>query len=364
MAAPRVVAVVTGSRADLGLLLPVMRAVDAHSGLSLHTIVTGQHLLQGTASDVTDAGLTIDAQLPMQQPGHATRIDDVAALGRGITALAARLQNVSPTFVLVLGDRIEAFAAAAAGSVAGIRIAHMHGGDRAQGVADEAMRHAITKLAHLHLPATAQSAERIMAMGEPTERVHIVGSPAIDDIAAIPPADDADAPDVIVMHHPIGDDIAIEQQRMARILAALADTGLPHMVMSPNHDAGHLGIRAAITDAGIDAVEHLPRARFIALLKRAQLIVGNSSAGLIEAAACGTACVNVGSRQAGREMPGHVVCCDNDPSSLDDALRSALDMDVGTLEHPYGQGDTGRRTAELLANIDLAAIPIAKRNAY
>src|SRR5881394_2962134 len=174
MSGSRTVAVVTGSRAEFGLLRPVMKAIAGHPALNLRVIVTGSHLLSPaeTINDVK-ADFAIDATVAMQSivNGQASeppsgRLSDSASLGRGISGLAEVFSRLSPDVVVVLGDRIEAFAAAAAASVGGIRVAHIHGGDRAEGIADEAMRHAITKLAHLHLAATELSARRIVLMGE------------------------------------------------------------------------------------------------------------------------------------------------------------------------------------------------------
>ncbi|MFW6337128.1 MAG: UDP-N-acetylglucosamine 2-epimerase, partial [Phycisphaeraceae bacterium] len=230
------------------------------------------------------------------------------------------------------------------------------------GVADEAMRHAITKLAHLHLPATAQSRRRILRMGEPAQTVHRVGSPAIDALRSVEPA--ADAPELIVLHHPVGDEDETEGRRMRAILDATA--GRSRIVLHPNHDPGRAGIMHALRSADVQSVEHLPRTRFLSLLKGAKAIVGNSSAGLIEAAALRTPCVNLGQRQAGREAPGHVVHCndDADPAAIAAAIDRALQLDPRRLRHPYGRGDTGARVAELLANLPLTDLPLRKRNTY
>ena len=145
----------------------------------------------------------------MQVPGESGRLADARALGRGIAVLADILATISPDIVLVLGDRIEAFAAASAAAIGGIRVAHIHGGDRAEGVADESMRHAITKLAHVHFPASAESAQRILSLGEQPATIHLVGSPSVDGLAAMPALGDArygelGAPEFVFLMHPCG----------------------------------------------------------------------------------------------------------------------------------------------------------------
>lgn len=362
MAEQRTIAVVTGTRAEFGLLEPVMRAVAEHDRLQLRTVVTGTHLLTASKRDIESAGYRIDAEVEMQRAGETGRRADAAALGRGVAGMASVLGEFKPDFVVVLGDRIEAFAAASAASVAGVRVAHLHGGDRAEGVADEAMRHAITKLAHLHLPATAQSRRRIVRMGEPALTVHRVGSPAVDALRGVKPA--ADAPELIVLHHPVGDAPEAELRRMRAILDATA--GHRRVVLHPNHDAGREGVMQAIEHAGVEAVEHLPRSRFLSLLKGSRAIVGNSSAGLIEAAALRVPCVNLGPRQSGREAPGHVVHCndDADPAAIAAAIAQALRLDLRRFRHPYGDGRTGPRVAEILASVSLDELPLRKRNTY
>jgi UDP-hydrolysing UDP-N-acetyl-D-glucosamine 2-epimerase len=364
MANPRTIAVVTGTRAEFGLLASVMRAIADQPTLQLRTVVTGTHLTAGTWQDVRDAGFTIDAKVPMQRRGDPGRAADVAALGRGVTGLGEAFGELKPDVVLVLGDRIEALAGACAASVGGLLVAHVHGGDRAEGVADEAMRHAITKLAHLHFPATTQSRRRIIRMGEDPARVFNHGSPAIDALRDVQPdTDSPDAPELIVLQHPIDAGDPQESRWMRDTLAATR--GYARLVLMPNHDPGRGGIARAIEQhAGKEAVEHLPRPRFLSLLAGAKAIVGNSSAGLIEAAALRVPCVNVGPRQAGREKPGNVVDCDYGKAHVAAALDAALKVDRQRLRHPYGRGESGPRIAQTLGTIKLGAVARRKRNRY
>ncbi len=351
------IAVLTGSRADYGLLEPVMRAIDLHPQLALQCVVAGTH---HTTASRDDIAFPTAAAIPMQRINETGRDADAYALGRGVAGVAQALVDLRPHWVVVLGDRIEAFAAAAAAAVGGHRLAHLHGGDRAQGVADESLRHAISKLAHLHLPATDVSAQRLVQMGEDPARVHVVGSPAVDGIQAIGP--DPNAPQLIVILHPVGDHEHAEHARMATLLRVTQSHR--RMVLAPNADPGAAGIRRAIEEAGITPVEHLPRPRFLAVLKGARALVGNSSAGLIEAAVCGTPAVNIGPRQAGRETPPSVTSCDHGAGCIVAALDRALSLDTTTLSHPYGAGDTGPRVAALFAKLNPAAVPLHKRNMF
>jgi len=369
------VLVVTGTRAEFGLLEPVMRAVDAHPDLDLLVAACGAHLLPPARTiDSVRERVRVDAVIEMQRAGEVGRLADARALGRGVSGFAEALDELAADWVVVLGDRIEALAAASAASVAGVPVAHLHGGDRAEGVADEAMRHAISKLAHLHLPATAASAERLVRMGEDEAMVRVAGSPAIDALATIEPMDDdafgaCGSPDTVFLMHPVGRTDEEERAAAAGVLAALRDRRT--LALHPNHDPGRAGIVAAIRDAGVLESAHVDRDAFLALLMRLArdggVIVGNSSAGLIECAALGLPAVSVGSRQGGRETPDNVVPCSEKPDRVSAALARALVMTREGLTHPYGDGNTGERVAEAIASVDAGAgraTLIRKRNRY
>jgi len=358
----RTIVVVTGSRAEFGLLLPVMRAIMEQDGLLLRTVMTGTHLITQTWRDITEAGIAIDAKAPMQVKGEVGRAADVASLGRGIIAIGEALAGIHPRprIVVVLGDRIEALAGAMAASIGGLHLAHIHGGDRAEGVADEAIRHAISKFAHLHFAATATSRKRLIRMGEDPDLVFNTGSPAADGLADIAPS--GDGPELIVLQHPIGATEPEERRWLEQTLRATAT--LHRLVLAPNQDPGCAGSRAALLDAKVDVTDHLPRPQFLALLAGAKAIVGNSSAGLIEAAVLGVPAVNVGPRQAGREKPSNIVDCEYGVEAVSAALKKAMKLDLSAMRHPYGDGRAGRQIAELLASIDLAAVSQRKRNMY
>lgn len=356
---PRRVCIVTGTRADYGLLRPVIRAVDAHPELEPLVVASGAHLLgAGTISEVRRDVEVADI-VPMQQPGKHTRMDDAEATGNGIARFARAFDWLEPDWVLVLGDRIEAFAAAAAAAIGGLGLAHVHGGDRAEGIADESMRHAISKLAHLHLAATESSAERLRRLGERPEHVHVVGSPAADGLDDISPIDDDQfsalgEPTVVLQTHPIGRPTEQEEHATGQALAALSEERI--LALMPNHDPGRLGVVRAIQASGVPCIEHLPRDRFIGLLKRIAstggVLVGNSSAALIEGAVLRVPCVDIGERQAGRERAGNVIHADERAESIADALRAARTIDREAIVHPYADGTSGVRIAEHLVRTD------------
>jgi UDP-hydrolysing UDP-N-acetyl-D-glucosamine 2-epimerase len=321
----------------------------------------------------------------MQVAGKTGRVEDAEALARGVARFTREFERLKPDWVLVLGDRIEPFAAVSGAAVAGYAVAHIHGGDRAEGVADESLRHAMTKLAHLHLPATAQSAERIVRMGEPPERVHVVGSPAMDGLDVVEAMSDAEMkglmseagarpvdgpwhPSVLLLMHPIGRPNEIEEAAAAQVLEGLK--GERVLALHPNFDPGRDGILRAIESAGVPAMPHLPRERLLSLLKRLAgdkgVLVGNSSSGLIESAALRVPVVDIGPRQGGRERCGNVVHIDAERAQgVREAVQQARALGLSGLGHPYGDGRSGPRIAALLADADPHEPGyLRKRNAY
>jgi len=362
--------VVTGTRAEFGLLASVMHAIAAHPRLRLSTVVTGLHLVSHTWRDVAAAGFRIDARVTMQKKSQQGRNADVQALARGIAGLGEAFDQLNPDVVIVLGDRIEALAAATAASVGGMRVAHIHGGDRAEGVADEAMRHAISKLAHIHFPATAKSRQRLIRMGEDPAFIFNVGSPAMDMLNNVKPAPATEAYDLIIVQHPIGSSDQQEQRWMQATLRAARR--YRSLILKPNHDTGAAGILCALEKAEADQqkqgnmtfIDHLPREKFVAQLAACRAIVGNSSAGLIEAAALKVPCVNIGPRQAGREKPANVIDCDYGTANVQHAIEKALTMDRKRIGHPYGKGDAGQRIAVTLAQLKPEEPTLRKHNQY
>jgi len=287
-----------------------------------------------------------------------------------VEGFARAIRKLRPDWVVVLGDRIEAFAAASAASIAGVAVCHVHGGDRAEGIADEAMRHAITKLSHLHCAATKLSAERIVKMGEPERHVHVTGSPAIDGLRGVKPMGVAahkalGEPRTVVLMHPSGlapqDE---ERQAVALRLAVEHSCVSPVLILAPNHDPGREIVSRAFAKPNWNWVyrDHLPREQFLALLKRLAtvyphgILVGNSSAGIIEASALGLPVVNVGARQSGRERGPNVR--DPDPRwpnlgpRIGNAIANALQAAERPVSNLYGDGRAGPRIARLLAATD------------
>ena len=380
VAVRRRVCFVTGTRAEYGLMRTTLDALDGHAGIEPQLIATGTHLDAShgrTVADIRGEGRRVHAEVPWARSND--RFAYAAALGKATADLAAAYAKVRPEIVLVVGDRVEAFAAAQAAHLAGIAVAHVHGGDRATGQADDALRHAITKLAHIHLAATEQSAARILKMGEDPWRVHTVGAPGIDGITedAAPRADvvDAvgDAPFALAILHPTRDDDQSEWATTRRLLDALLDSGVPKIVaIGPNNDPGHRGVagclaRASATDRRVRLFANLPRPLLLGLMRDASLMAGNSSSGIIEAASFGLPVLDVGPRQHGRERSGNVAHADDHPADLAAAVASIWNDGRPTRwtgGNVYGGTGAGDRIARLLAATPLTPGVLRKTIAY
>jgi len=369
----RRICVVTGTRAEYGLLRPIMRAVGETRGLALQTVATGMHLARRfgyTVREIERDGFAIDARVRMT-PTADTNAAMAAGVGTGIRGLAAAFADLHPDVVLVLGDRVEAFAAATAAALSGIIVAHVHGGDRAEAGYDDYMRHAITKMAHLHFAATRASADRIARLGERRDRIRVVGAPGLDEIrTAVLPAPaalteryglDTARPYLLVVQHPVSTHADRAAREMTATLTAVARGGLPALVIYPNADAGGRAIIDVIRRFGgragsapVAVRSSVPRLDYLALLKHAAALVGNSSSGIIEAPSFRTAVVNVGRRQAGRERAANVIDVEPTAADLTRGIERALNdaafrRRLARCRSPYGTGRAGEKIARHLA---------------
>lgn len=357
----RTICFVTGTRAEFGLMGSTLDAIRAHPGLRLQLVATGMHLDPAhgrTVDDIRSAGYAVDREIPWPRYGDA--FEYAAATGIAIAELARAYRELQPEVVLVVGDRVEAFAAASAAHLAGLIVAHIHGGDRAQGQADDAMRHAITKLSHLHFAATPQSADRLRRLGEQEWRIHTAGAPGIDGITGN--LDDIGnvTPFALLIYHPTCDDETAEFNAADRLLRATLDAGAPRIVLvHPNNDPGSRGIARRwdmIDDVRITVHRDVPRKRFLALMRDAFVLIGNSSAGIIEAASFGLAVVDVGPRQLGRERSGNVIHVEDDEYAIGSAI--AVIWENGQPQRWAGQNVYGgngacQRIADVLASTPL-----------
>jgi UDP-hydrolysing UDP-N-acetyl-D-glucosamine 2-epimerase len=361
---------VTGSRADWGLLRPVLKRLQA-SPIEVQLVVTGSHLdpaFGHTVDAIVDDGFQISRRVPLQRSG-----DDVIAIAdataTAVSGIARAIAELEPDLLLLLGDRYEVFAAAQAATIAGIPIAHIAGGDISEGANDDAMRHAITKLSHLHFTTNADAARRVRQMGEMFESVFVTGSPGIDAVLESPRLDRSQLEDrlgsrlrrrnLAICFHAATLDPLPPTQQVQPLLAALSqlDNGTGLVFTAANADAGGAAINDAIRGFVADRdnasfVESLGHAGYYALLEQVDLLVGNSSSGLYEAPTLGTPTLDIGIRQQGRLRGPSVMHAPGDTDAIIAAIRSLLDDPPRDYTSPYGDGQASQRIVDVLLGLD------------
>jgi UDP-hydrolysing UDP-N-acetyl-D-glucosamine 2-epimerase len=368
------VAVVTGSRADYGLLRPSIEALQADPRFEPVVLVTAMHLEERhglTIRAIEADGIPIAAQVPAGGP-----VERAGDFGRNIASATAgfteALSQAGPDILLVLGDRFEVLAAALAATGLGIPIAHLHGGELSEGSLDDATRHCVTKLAHLHLVATRRYAERVCQLGEEPWRVHVVGATGMESIRSLPlldPSALADALELAELERPLLSitlhpaSLTPEQAEAdATALTEAVDEvleGAGTVVLTlPNDDPGSHAMREHLTrwaraSERVHAFESLGQLRYLSLLRHADAIVGNSSSAVLEAPAFRLPAVDVGERQRGRIHPDNVLSVPAQRGEIARALRRALDPafreSLHAMEQPYGDGRVSHRVLAVLA---------------
>jgi GDP/UDP-N,N'-diacetylbacillosamine 2-epimerase (hydrolysing) len=375
----RKIVYLTGTRADFGLMRSTLAHIATHPRLELALVVTGTHLSHShgwTRADIEAAGFVIDHTIGLDVQTRSTTTMALA-IADCLTGMARYLELARPDLLMVLGDRGEMLAGAVAALHAGVPVVHVHGGERS-GTVDEPVRHAISKLSTHHLVATDESRIRLIRMGEDERRVTVVGAPGLDGLAQVGDVGrEAIAsqwgagfgqPYVLVVFHPV-----VQQQQDAMrqtevLIEAVNTLGLPVIWLEPNADAGALGVMEALNrhalPAGSRRVVHLERGLFVQAMHHAAVLLGNSSAGIIEAATFGTPVVNVGDRQRGRERNDNVRDVPVDPLAIAQALMQSLSVGRFPRHNRFGDGQTAARIAEWLSQVSLDPVWMEKCNAY
>ncbi|HVL53747.1 MAG TPA: UDP-N-acetylglucosamine 2-epimerase [Vitreimonas sp.] len=367
MSDPRVIAVLTTGRQDWGILHSPCAAIEAHPRLSLRLLVGGMHLSARhgrTIEAIRSEGIEVATELDWL--GDEAEPSAEAQASAALTLVAQALGAAPPDALLLAGDRFETAAAALAATIRRVPIAHLHGGEQTLGAFDDALRHAITKLAHLHLVSHDEHARRVLAMGEDPATVHVVGSPGLDAASRpdIPGRDELAAslgidlrtPVVVVTVHPATldpDPAAI----VDAVSAAMDEVPATYVITLPNVDPGGEQVRdrllAAAARPDRAVVEALGTRRYWGLLRVADAMLGNSSSGIAEAPAVGLPAVNVGDRQQGRRRENNVIDVPAEPAAIAAALREALDPltrdRIRAAVPPLADGRAGARIADMLA---------------
>ena len=367
----RKISVTTGSRSEYGILKPVLTKIQKNKNLDLFLIVSGMHLSVKhgmTLNEIKNDGFEIHGKVNMIPMGNTT-YDMSKSLGKGIIEFSKLFSKLKPDINLFLGDRDEAFASALAASHMNIVNAHIHGGDKTKAGIDEYNRHAITKISNLHFAATKKSFKRIIKMGENPKYVFHTGSPSIDDIISrnFTPKNKLEKKlgltltgnEIILLQHPVTSQPEKAQIEINNSLNAIAKTNLPTIIIAPNSDAGNKPIFDEIKIFSkkyefVNFFKNISRDDFLGLLAHCQILIGNSSAGMIEAGYFPISVVNIGIRQDKREHGSNVKTVKSDSVLIFNAIQNILkNKTINKRDRIYGNGTASKKIVQILEKTDL-----------
>ncbi|WP_340300676.1 UDP-N-acetylglucosamine 2-epimerase [Roseobacter sp. HKCCD5988] len=374
----RKICVITGTRAEFGLLRFVLLGLKEASDVHLQLIVTGAHLVPeygNTYDEIHSADFQIDAEVDMLLASNSSRAVG-QSLGMGVIGITNALSRLSPDIIVLLGDRYEALAAAQSAMILGIPIAHIHGGEATEGLVDEAIRHSITKMSHVHFTAAEPFRKKVIQLGEHPSTVHNVGALGLDNIASLPHISRCeieefiglklDAPTLLVTYHPLTLDgcgtssvdnllMALAMQKDVRIVF----TGANADAMGQDINARIRSFCKAKSETAVQ-VASLGVNRYLNLMAISDSVIGNSSSGLLEAPFLGVPSVNIGDRQRGRLTGPAVVNCSNTTEDIHAAIEKARSGELRAIaarrETPYGKPGASNKIVEILRTMNLSGI--------
>lgn len=370
----RRISVVTGSRAEYGLLRWVIEGIRDSANLELQLIVTGTHLSHEfgfTVQEIEQDGFVIDYRVEMLLSSD-TSVGVSKSLGLGVIGFADALEILKPDMLLLLGDRYEIFAAATAAMIARIPIAHIHGGELTEGLVDDAIRHGITKMSHVHFVAAKEYRDRVIRMGEQPERVFNVGGLGVESVKRTQlmsreRVEEALGfkllePALLVTFHPVTLDPEKSVAEFSEMLEAFKLVpGIQVIFTMPNSDTeGRLIAEMIESFCNLHANAHsfksFGQLFFLSLMAQVHAVVGNSSSGLLEAPAVGVGSINIGGRQRGRIEVPSVISVEGNRESIHSALKTLVFhdfvSDLGPFENPYGVGQASKKIIKILEQID------------
>jgi UDP-hydrolysing UDP-N-acetyl-D-glucosamine 2-epimerase len=366
----RKICVVTGSRAEYGLLYWPMKEIQADPELQLQVVATGMHLSPEfglTYRTIEADGFPIDAKVEMLLSSD-TPVGVAKSMGLGVMGFADALDRLRPDMLLLLGDRYEIFAAAQAALVARVPVAHIAGGDVTEGAFDEAIRHSISKMAHLHFVTNEAAARRVRQLGENPGHIFNVGSPGIDAIKRLTLLDRGGLEqaldfrfrerNLLVTFHPVTLDAQSAETQFRALLAALDGLGpeIGILFTKPNADTDGRAIAQLMEEyvaarPNARAYTSLGQLRYLSAMSQVDAVVGNSSSGLYEAPSFKKPTVNIGDRQKGRLQAASVINCEPEAEAIGKAILDALVLDCSGAVNPYGDGESSRRIREHLKQV-------------
>lgn len=365
----------TTTRADYGILRPLLQALSQDGSMDLRLAVTGTHLSGAfgrTIREIEADAFVIDARIPILTEENDSSQAMSSIMSHTLRAFGAYFQTHRPDFLLVLGDRYETLAVCIAAVSACIPIIHLHGGETTEGIMDECFRHCITKMSYLHFTATETYRRRVIQMGESPDRVFNVGALGVENALHTPFMDpDQLAEDIrfpvrqkpygVVTFHPVTLEPGMETTQMEELLAALAQReDLNFLITKSNSDIGGQRYNSMIDRFASNhphcvAVASLGMVRYMSALRYAACVIGNSSSGIIEAPSFGLPTINIGSRQRGRIQAESVINCspkrDDILSALDRALTEEFQTKAATVKNPYGDGSTSKKIVQSMKRI-------------
>jgi len=379
------ICVTTGTRAEYGLLRPILNEIVQSKKLELNLIVAGMHLSKKhgySIKEIQKDGFKISSKIEMIPKGNSVYFMS-KALGEGIIKFSEVFRKLKPDINLILGDRDEAFASALAASHMNIPNAHIHGGDRTMAGIDEYIRHAITKISNLHFAATEKSKKRIIRLGENPKYVFFTGSSSIDEIKNKKISTknqlktkynlDITGQEIILLFHPVTTQIKSSKNQINKILNAIIKLEKQTICIMPNSDSGNFEIINALKKyekkfSFIKLYPNLPRSDYLSLLKNCGVLVGNSSSGIIEASFFKIPVVNIGIRQKDREVGKNIINVSNNSTQMiSTAIKKALSAkSKNNLEksNVYGTGSSSKKIVKILENIKITEQLIQKQIRY
>lgn len=368
------VSVLTGTRAEYGLLKPVMDEIKKHPNLDLKIIVTGMHLSEEfgkTIDEIKNDGFEITKEIEMI-PKDDSSYSMAKSIGEGIMGISDAFDDLEPDVLIVLGDRTEALAATVAAAYMNVVIAHIHGGDKSKAGLDESARHAITKFAHIHFPASKKSAKRIRKMGEEKWRINTVGAPGLDTALNADLLDkdevenkfkiDLKEPLLLVVQHSVSTQPEKAEDQIEETLKAIKELSYQTIIIYPNADAGGRKIIKKIKEyekfSFIRTYENLSHKEYLSLLDYGDVLVGNSSSGIIESPSFNLPVVNIGIRQDGRECAENIIDVNHDKEKIKESIKRCLfdeefKKKVNNCKNPYGEGEASKKIVNILDKISI-----------
>lgn len=376
----RKICIITGTRAEYGLLYWLMKEITSDSDLRLQIIATGMHLSPDfglTYQQIETDGFTIDAKVEMLLSSDSS-VGIAKSMGLGVIGIADALDRLKPDILVVLGDRFEILAAAQAAMVARIPIAHIHGGEATEGLIDEAIRHAVTKMSHLHFTAAEPYRKRVIQLGETPERVFNVGAIGLDNLTQLNLLSRSalesalnfrlnTGPVILCTYHPVTlreGDAGSALRELFKSLDRLPNAKV--VFTKGNADTGGRIINQMIDDYAaknadrVAAFTSLGQVRYLSLLREADVVLGNSSSGIVEAPTAHTPTVNVGDRQRGRLKAQSIIDCDESEDAISAAIESALSPAFQKIAAEgktfFGEGGASKRIKQVLKEAPMDGI--------